>query len=115
MTDPAANDPRDPAAPVDHASTDVVVLGGGIAGLVAALECARLGLGVTVLEQSDRPGGCVGRIDVDGLALDAGAESFATRNDSVSKLVERLGLADAVESPNPAGAWLVWGDRTGRN
>ncbi|GAA1058770.1 protoporphyrinogen oxidase [Agromyces bracchium] len=90
------------------------MLGGGIAGLVAALECARLGLGVVVLEQSDRPGGCLGRIEVDGLALDAGAESFATRNDSVSKLIERLGLADAVESPNPAGAWLVWGDRNGR-
>jgi len=104
----------EPAAPVDHRSTDVVVLGGGVAGLVAALECARLGLGVVVLEQSDRPGGCVGRIEVDGLALDAGAESFATRNDSVSRLVERLGLADAVESPNPAGAWLVWGDRAGR-
>ncbi|MRX43925.1 protoporphyrinogen oxidase [Agromyces kandeliae] len=116
MTDPAANDdPRGSSAPVDRASTDVIVIGGGVAGLVAALECARLGLGVIVLEQSDRPGGCVGRIEVDGLALDAGAESFATRNDSVSKLVERLGLADAVESPNPAGAWLVWGDRTGRN
>ncbi|WP_353815191.1 protoporphyrinogen oxidase [Agromyces sp. SYSU T00266] len=102
MTEPAAS---------DHRSTDVVVVGGGVAGLVAALECARLGLGVTVLEQAERPGGCVGRIEVDGLALDAGAESFATRNDSVSKLVERLGLADAVESPNPAGAWLAWGDR----
>ncbi|WP_438856215.1 protoporphyrinogen oxidase [Agromyces sp. M3QZ16-3] len=104
----------DAAAPLDHRSTDVVVLGGGVAGLVAALQCARLGLGVVVLEQSERPGGCVGRIEVDGLALDAGAESFATRNDSVSTLVERLGLADAVESPNPAGAWLVWGDRSGR-
>jgi phytoene dehydrogenase-like protein len=77
----------------EHRATDVVVVGGGVAGLVAALECARLGLGVTLLEQAERPGGCVGRIDLDGLALDSGAESFATRNGSVAELAERLGLA----------------------
>lgn len=99
---------------VDHRATDVVVVGGGVAGLVAALECARLGLGVVVLEQAERPGGCVGRIDLDGLALDSGAESFATRNGSVAELLARLGLEDAIVPPNRAGAWLVWGDRSGR-
>jgi oxygen-dependent protoporphyrinogen oxidase len=94
----------------EHRTTDVVVVGGGVAGLVAALECARLGLGVVVLEQAERPGGCVGRIELDGLALDSGAESFATRNGSVAALAERLGLADRVEKPNPSGAWLAWGE-----
>lgn len=102
------------ASEPEHRATDVVVVGGGVAGLVAALECARLGLGVTVLEQADRPGGCVGRIDLDGLALDSGAESFATRNGSVAELAERLGLADRVEKPNPSGAWLVWGEGDSR-
>lgn len=106
MTD-AAEDVLEGA---EHRTADVVVVGGGVAGLVAALECARLGLGVTVLEQAERPGGCVGRIDLDGLALDSGAESFATRNGSVAELAERLGLADHVEKPNPSGAWLVWGE-----
>ena len=89
-------------------STDVIVVGGGIAGLVAALECAKVGLRVTVLERREAIGGCVGRIELDGLSLDSGAESFATRGGTVAELVESLGLTDAVESPNAAGAWLVW-------
>lgn len=112
--EPAASDPVGDAlaAPAaEHRTTDVVVVGGGVAGLVAGLECARLGLGVVVLEQAERPGGCVGRIDLDGLALDSGAESFATRNGSVEELLGRLGLEDRIVPPNRAGAWLVWGDR----
>jgi oxygen-dependent protoporphyrinogen oxidase len=88
-------------------STDVVVVGGGVAGLVAALECAKVGLRVTVLERSDRLGGCVGRIELDGLVLDSGAESFATRGGGVADLLASLGLDGDIERPDPAGAWLV--------
>ena len=96
----------------EHRTTDVVVIGGGVAGLVAALECAKVGLQVTVLERREAIGGCVGRIELDGLTLDSGAESFATRGGSVAELLETLGLADDIENPDPAGAWLVWpGDR----
>lgn len=107
--DPLGDPLAEPGA--EHRAADVVVVGGGIAGLVAALECARLGLGVIVLEQAERPGGCVGRIDLDGLALDSGAESFATRNGSVAELLGRLGLDGEIVPPDPSGAWLVWGDR----
>ena len=36
---------------------DVVVAGGGLAGLVAALQAAELGARVTLLEKGDRIGG----------------------------------------------------------
>lgn len=97
-----------PRAAEERRTTDVVVVGGGVAGLVSALECAKIGLKVTLLERRDVLGGCVGRIELDGLVLDSGAESFATRGGAVAELIAELGLADAVESPNPAGAWLVW-------
>ncbi|MET4782982.1 FAD-dependent oxidoreductase [Glaciihabitans sp. UYNi722] len=81
-----------------------VVVGGGIAGLVIARELAIGGVSVTLLEASDRLGGKVARHIVAGIELDAGAESFATRNGTVAALATSLGLS--VELPNPAGAWL---------
>ncbi|SDR76730.1 protoporphyrinogen/coproporphyrinogen oxidase [Microterricola viridarii] len=85
---------------------DVVVIGAGVAGLVAARACARLGLSVLVLEASDAAGGCVGRTEIAGLSLDTGAEGFATRNDAVATLLGELGLGGDIVDPNPAGAWL---------
>jgi oxygen-dependent protoporphyrinogen oxidase len=91
---------------------DCIVVGGGIAGLVAARILVLAGLSVIVLEAGDRLGGKVRSHVVDGLTLDAGAESFATRRGTVADLAERLGLAEDVVLPNPAGAWLQPDDRT---
>ena len=45
---------------VAHAhDTRVVVIGGGIAGLVSAWECAKVGMTVTLVEASDRLGGVI--------------------------------------------------------
>lgn len=88
----------------------VVIVGGGIAGLVAAFECARIGVRVTLLEAGDRVGGCVRTEQIAGIDVDTGAESFATRGGAVRELVDELGLADAVVSPSPEGAWLAFDD-----
>lgn len=87
-----------------------LVVGGGISGLVAALELRRAGLDVTVLEADRRWGGCIGEHEVAGLRLDSGAESFATRTDAVRTLVEEIGLAEDVVAPHPSGAWVILPD-----
>lgn len=89
------------------AQTHVVVIGGGVGGLIAARECAKVGMRVTVLESSDAVGGAIRRTELDGIALDAGAESYATRGGHVRALVEELGLADLIVAPAAGGAWLA--------
>ncbi|MEV7632506.1 protoporphyrinogen oxidase [Microbacterium sp. NPDC089318] len=88
------------------AQQHVIVVGGGIGGLVAARECAKVGMRVTVLEASDAPGGSIRTAELDGIVVDVGAESFATRGGHVRALVDELGLSDAVVPPQGGGAWL---------
>src|SRR5690606_14634016 len=63
-----------------------------------------------VLERSDSAGGKARSITVTGLELDAGAESFATRGDTVASLVRELGLGDDLARPRSDGAWLYSAD-----
>ncbi|AWB89200.1 protoporphyrinogen/coproporphyrinogen oxidase [Salinibacterium hongtaonis] len=112
---PDGTDPATETAPAaEHASppVDVVVVGGGVAGLVAARELILAGLSVTLVEATGRLGGRVGSHQVAGLTLDSGAESFATRGGSVAAYVTKLGLGDDIVMPNPAGAWLQRDDHT---
>lgn len=89
-----------------------VVIGGGIAGLLAARRLAGLGHEVTLLEADGALGGRLRHVEVAGLTLDAGAESFATRGDAVQRLCEELGLADAIVSPAASPAWVMAPDRS---
>ncbi len=84
----------------------VTVVGGGVAGLVAARRIARRGHRVNIIEASDRLGGTVAHRRVGGIDLDAGAESFAVRGGRVAALAVELGLGDEIVEPSTAGAWL---------
>jgi monoamine oxidase len=62
-----------------EASSDVLVIGAGVAGLTAARELTRRGLSVTVVEARDRTGGRVHTIrDFSGHPVEGGAEFVHT-------------------------------------
>ena len=90
----------------------VIVVGAGIAGLVAARRLVLGGRDVVVLEASDRAGGQLARHTVGGIELDAGAESFATRGGTVAGLAGRLGLGGEIVAPAELPAWLYRADGT---
>ncbi|TRY19572.1 FAD-dependent oxidoreductase [Tessaracoccus rhinocerotis] len=83
---------------------NAVVVGGGIAGLVAARELALRGTSVTLLESAERVGGMVHAVRLAGIDVDAGAEAYATRTPLVRELCAELGLAVA----EPSGRSHVW-------
>jgi oxygen-dependent protoporphyrinogen oxidase len=87
----------------------VVVVGGGIAGLTAALELAEAGVPVTVVEAADRFGGKIATHRVDGLVVEAGADSFLSTKPAGLALVERLGITDRlVNSKAEDRRTFVW-------
>jgi len=90
----------------NQAADHVVVIGAGIAGLVAGWELARRGHRPLLLEAGDAVGGVLSAHRVGGLVLDAGAESFATTRPSVAELIDEIGLRARVVTPNPVGAWV---------
>ena len=87
----------------------VVVVGGGIAGLTAALELAEAGAAVTVVEAANRFGGKIATSRVDGLVVEAGADSFLSTKPAGLALAERLGISDRlVNSRTEDRRTFVW-------
>ena len=88
----------------------VVVIGAGIAGLTAAYRAVTAGHRVTVLEAASTAGGAIAPATFDlpesQLTVDAGAEAYAARSTHMIQLLDELGLADELVTPNPDGSWL---------
>jgi len=95
----------------DRLLDPVLVVGAGVAGLVVARDLAVAGVPVTVLELNDRIGGQLAAVELAGVEVDAGAESFATRDAAVAGLLADLGLAADIVPPLDSPAWLVHGPR----
>jgi protoporphyrinogen/coproporphyrinogen III oxidase len=94
----------------------VAVVGGGIAGLVAAY---RLGLrengdrppSVTVFEAGGRTGGKLHTIELAGMPVEAGADSFVVRKPWAIELCKELGLGEDLVKPGAEGAFVWTGGR----
>jgi oxygen-dependent protoporphyrinogen oxidase len=79
---------------------DAIVLGGGISGLVAALELQRSGSSVRLLEASDRLGGVIRSRRVDGFLVEHGPNTVLATSGEIARLLESVGLTERLE----------WGD-----
>jgi squalene-associated FAD-dependent desaturase len=94
----------------------VVVVGGGLAGVSAALDCAEAGARVTLLEVRRQLGGAAYSFQRDGLHLDNGQHVFLRCCTAYRDLLRRLGsehrvsvqprLEIPVLSPGRPLAWL---------
>ncbi len=93
---------------VDQArQTRVVVIGGGIAGLVAAWELAKVGMTVTVVEASARLGGKVASTSLGGREVEIGASCWSTRGGAVRRLVDEVLPDAAIVRPRDDSEWIA--------
>lgn len=85
----------------------VVIVGGGIAGLAAALFLRGRAAEVIVLEGAPRLGGKLAVSEVGGIAVDAGAEALLARRPEAVDLVTEVGLAGHLVYPGTTAA-SIW-------
>jgi len=87
----------------------VVVVGGGLAGLVAAVSCARAGCAVTLLEAAPQPGGRGSTDDVGGFRFDRGAHALFLGG-AAERTLAALGVVlPGQRAPTPGSVVVVDG------
>ncbi len=72
--------------------SDVIVVGAGLSGLVAAWRLRRSGLAVQVLEAGAAPGGVIASVRRDGFLYERGPNSAMDTTPLIGELLDELGL-----------------------
>jgi len=72
---------------------NVVIIGGGISGLAAALELARSGISTTVLEAKKRFGGRIHTLRHNGISIELGAEFVHGRSKPLLDAIQSAELS----------------------
>lgn len=86
---------------------DLLVIGGGVAGLAAAHRAQEQGAEVALLEAKERVGGLVWTERTDGFVIERGPESFLTRDPILLELSEALGIGHRLVRTEAQGAFVV--------
>ena len=80
---------------------EVVIIGGGIAGLAAAYELNIRGISFVLLEGSGRTGGVIVSEQVAPFTIDAGPDALLIQKPDGIRLCQELGLGDRLVSTKP--------------
>lgn len=93
--------------------TQVVVVGGGIAGLACAHRLASGGVDVLLLEASDRPGGKIRTLHRDGVEFETGPSTLIANRPAMLDLIRDVGLEGAIidAAPLAKNRWITLNGR----
>ena len=93
--------------------SQINIVGGGIAGLIAAIELARGGAKVTLFEQAAELGGRARTRKTDGFFLNQGPHALYIKG-AFRRELKRLGISFSGEKTKPAEPQVLWEGRLHR-
>lgn len=82
--------------------SDILIVGAGISGLTLAWALCEQGRRVRILEALPEAGGNIRSLQADDYLVDLGPNSLLDRGEGLARLIDALGLEDAVLPANPA-------------
>lgn len=87
---------------------DVIIVGGGIAGLATAYELHQRGVRFRLLERASRPGGVILTEQIQDFTFDAGPDALLIQKPAAITLCRELGLGDRLfPTSEPRAAFIL--------
>ncbi|HZK59671.1 MAG TPA: FAD-dependent oxidoreductase, partial [Cryobacterium sp.] len=87
---------------------DVIIVGGGIAGLATAYELHQRGVRFRLLERANRPGGVILTEQIQDFTFDAGPDALLIQKPAAITLCRELGLGDRLfPTSEPRAAFIL--------